>query len=240
VYYNNLVYLVQVVASSLMLVHTSILDIRTREVDPKIWLLYSPLILFFLLQFHFLNLFIFTYSFLSTIMIFFAFYKLSMMGGADLFALLILGLANARVQPLLFGGLSEVGLEPLVVVLYASVSIVITGVLNLIRNLRHTKGLPFSVRLLLSMTGKRIKVRDFVNSKFLFPLTEVDSQGEKRIRLSFSIDEDDREWRDKYRELMMEGKLSGEDIIWVAWGVPVLPFIFLGYLLSIIIGIPIS
>ncbi|ABP96230.1 MULTISPECIES: A24 family peptidase C-terminal domain-containing protein [Metallosphaera] len=234
------IYLLQVLLSVVMLLHTSILDLRYREVDPKIWLIYSPLIAFLYFDIHEVNLFIYLYSIVAVLAVFFGFYVISFMGGADLFAIIILGLANASVHPLLFSGLSQQGMEPLIVVLYSSVLIVLSGIINFARNFKYTSGLPLGTRLVLSFTARRIKVKQFLRSKFLFPLTEIDESGSESLRMGFSVDEDDSHWRDLYAKLVREGKLEEERYIWVAWGVPVLPFILLGYLISLVIGLPFS
>lgn len=90
-----------------MLVHTAILDVKYREVDPKIWLIYSPLSIFLYFNLDSLNLFIYLYSFFAVLAVFLGFYVVSFMGGADLFAILILSLANAKVSPLFFLDISR-------------------------------------------------------------------------------------------------------------------------------------
>ncbi|BCS91786.1 hypothetical protein L3N51_00333 [Metallosphaera sp. J1] len=223
-----------------MLLHTSILDLKYREVDPKIWLIYSPLAIFIYFDIHEVNLFIYLYSIVAVLAVFFGFYMISFMGGADLFAMIILGLANASVHPLLFSRLSELGMEPLIIVLYSSILIILSGIINFARNFRYTRELPLGTRLILSFTARRIKVKQFLQSKFLFPLTEIDESGSESLRMGFSVDEDDSRWRELYAKLVKEGKLEEERYIWVAWGVPVLPFILLGYLISLVVGLSFS
>ncbi|AAY79562.1 conserved protein [Sulfolobus acidocaldarius DSM 639] len=91
----------------------------------------------------------------------------------------------------------------------------------------------------LAISARRIKVKDFLSSKFLFPLTVIDEKGNQSIRTSFDVEEDDEEWRKLYREYVGKGLIREEDYIWVMWGVPVIPFFFLGYLISLVIGFPI-
>ncbi|BFH72653.1 A24 family peptidase C-terminal domain-containing protein [Sulfurisphaera javensis] len=223
-----------------MLLHTSYLDLKTREIDLKIWLIYSPLVILFIFEYKHLSLFLYLYSVITTNMLILVFYWLSLMGGADLFLSLILSFSNASVKPFLFPALSMLGLEPLTILLYSSAMIFFAGVLNLLKNYKYTSGYPFTTRLTLSLSGKRITVREFLNSKFLFPLTQIDEQsGTITLRTTFSVEEDDAEWRKKFKEYVEKGLIKEDDYIWVMWGVPVIPFIAIGYFLSLIVGLPI-
>jgi len=222
-----------------MLLHVTYLDLKTREIDLKIWLLYSPLALFFLFQYKNLNIFLYLYSVITVNILLLVFYYVSLMGGADLFLSLILSLSNASVRPLFFSNFSMIGLEPLTILLYSSLLIFLTSIGNLLRNYSYTKGYPLKLRIILALSGKRIKVKDFLNSKFLFPLTQIDeSSGQVAIRTTFLVDEDDAEWRRKFSEYVKKGLIKEEDYIWVTWGVPVIPFIALGYFISLISGLP--
>ncbi|AOL16211.1 peptidase A24 [Sulfolobus sp. A20] len=222
-----------------MLIHTSILDLKYREVDPKIWLYYVPLCVFIVFDYHYLFLPLYLYSFAIVNVLFYLLYRFSLIGGADVFLNVILGLSNSTVFPLVRSPLSVIGLEPLLIVLYASVLILLASVFNFIKQYKFTRNLPFLKRIIFALSARRIKVRDFINSKFLFPLTTINEKGEVTIRDYFSIEEDDKYWRDKYRKLVEEGKVSEDDYIWVAWGIPVIPFVLLGYFLSITVGFPI-
>lgn len=236
----NVLNVLQVLLSLVMLIHTSYLDIKYREVNPLIWIFYSPLVIFGFLDFHYLDLFLFVYSYVITSIVILVFYYLSLLGGADLFLLLILNLANAHMNTLMGDSfLISEGIEPLIVLIYSLVPITIVGLINVLKNYKYTPG-NFSLkdRLLLAFSGKQITVKKFLESKFVFPLTEVRPDGTKEIRLSFSIDEDDSEWRKKFKELLDKGILCDKDKIWVAWGVPVIPFILLGYSVLLIVGFP--
>ncbi|QKQ99684.1 peptidase A24 [Metallosphaera tengchongensis] len=221
-----------------MLFHTSVLDLKYREVDPKIWLYYSPLSLFIIFNLQSLNLFIYLYSLFAVLAVFFAFYLVGFMGGADLFAIMILSLANAKTSPLFFGHFSKLGMEPLIVVLFSSALIVASGIVNFLTTFKYTAGMGLYSRLILSLTAKRVRMDKFLKSKFLFPLSVIDENGNESVRIGFSVEENDSDWRERYRELVSKGIVSPDRYIWVAWGVPVIPFIFLGYVLSLFVGIP--
>lgn len=222
-----------------MLFHVTLLDIKTREVDLKIWLIYFPLVVFFVFNYDKLNLFLFLYSVFTINVLILIFYYVSLMGGADLFLSLILSFSNASVTPIFFPRFSTIGLEPLTIILYSSLLIFITSLGNFLRNLPLIRGYPAKIRLILAFSGRRIKVRDFLNSKFLFPLTQIDeSSGQITIRSTFSVDEDDAEWRKRFSEYVRKGLIKEDDYIWVTWGVPVIPFIAMGYFMSLVIGLP--
>jgi preflagellin peptidase FlaK len=222
-----------------MLLHTSILDIIKREVELKTWLIYSPLIVFLYFDLFKINILIFIYSFIIIILLSYLLYKFSLLGGADVMALLLLGLGNSYVEPLFFPKLSKLGMEPMIVLFYSSIYVLALGIYNFMKNYKHTSNMPFSLRIILSFNGKRMKVKDFLNSKFYFPLTIV-NENSRELRTSFSIDEDDSEWRRIYSELVKKGILREDEYIWVSWGVPILPFILLGYITSLFIGLPLE
>ncbi|QIW25040.1 peptidase A24 [Sulfolobus sp. S-194] len=236
----ELVYIIQILLTSIMLIHTSFLDLKTREIDLKIWLIYSPLVILFVFEYHDLSLFLYLYSVITTNLLILIFYWLSLMGGADLFLSLILSFSNASVRPLFYSELSIIGLEPLTILLYSSIFIFLSGLFNFVKNYKYTYNYPLTTRIVLALSGKRITVREFLNSKFLFPLTQIDEKnGVSTLRTTFSVEEDDAEWRKKFKEYVEKGLVKEDDYIWVMWGVPVIPFIALGYFISLIIGLPI-
>jgi Type IV leader peptidase family. len=123
-----------------MLIHVSILDLKYREVDFKIWLIYLPLVVFFIFYVHRIDLFLYSYSLGVSVFVLYMFYKLSLMGGADLMAILIIGLSNPSVYPLFFPTFSELGMEPLIVILYSSISVFLVSLYNLVKYFKYTKG----------------------------------------------------------------------------------------------------
>mgnify|MGYP001772522679 CR=1 FL=1 len=236
---NEVIYILQIVLTSVLLLHVTYLDLKSREIDLKIWLFYSPLVLLFLFQYKNLNIFLYLYSAITVNVLLLVFYYISLMGGADLFLSLILSLSNASVRPLFFEKFSIIGLEPLTILLYSSLLILLTSIGNLLRNYSYTKGYSMKLRLILALSGRRIKVKDFLNSRFLFPLTQIDESSRQiTIRTAFLVEEDDAEWRKKFSDYVQKGLIKEEDYIWVTWGVPVIPFMTLGYFISLISGLP--
>ncbi|BCU67013.1 peptidase A24 [Sulfolobales archaeon HS-7] len=221
-----------------MLIHTSILDIKSREVDPKTWLLYAPLSIFIVFDIRYVNLFIFLYSSITANVAIIALYFFGMMGGADVFAMILLTLGNSYISSFIFPQLTSLGLEPLLVLLISSLVITSFAIGNMIKNLPYLKEIPKGKRLTFLLSGKRIKIRDFLNSRFYFPLMDFNEKGEIEFRNKFEIEEDDAWWRQRFSEYVKTNRLSPDDYIWVTWGVPVLPFILVAYIVTLI-GIPI-
>lgn len=222
-----------------MLIHTSILDLKSREVDLKIWLYYLPLIIFLYFDIKYIYLPLYLYSLTTSSILLILLYKMSMLGGADIFASIILSLSNASIISLIPSRLVRIGIEPILILLYTSLSILVYSGINFVRNFKDVKGLSVTQKMLLALVGKKIKIKDFLNSKFLFPLTTIKENGSVELRFNFNIEEDDKEWREYYKRLLEKRIIKEDDIIWVTWGVPVLPFMLLGYLLTLILGFPI-
>ena len=234
-----LIYPLQVAYSLVMLVVASIFDIKSREVPDRLWIPFLPMVVFTYLELDYVNTFVFVYSVAVSVAVLFVLTKLGLMGGADVVLMALLGLGNPVVLPLFFPRFSLIGGEAITVLIYTSLLIALSGVSNLLRNYSHTKGLDMKTRLVLAYSGKRMKVRDFLNSKFHFPLTVIDDKGNVKLRTTFQVEEDDRVWREKYAELVRKGVLKEDAEIWVTWGVPVIPFFLLGYVLSLFVGLPV-
>jgi len=230
-------YLVQLLGTTVMLTHVAISDLRKREVKDLVWLIYSPLLILVYFERGSFSPLIYAYTIAATSLTTFAMYKFGLMGGADVIGAAMVSALNPSVSPLFFPLLSRAGMDGLVVLLYTSLMIALTGLWNLFRNLRYTSGLPFMKRLSLAFSGRRVTVSQFINSKFLFPLTEDPVSQE--LRTTFSIEEDDSQWREKFRRMLAEGKVREDTMIWVTWGVPVLTFMLFAYLLSLLIGLPV-
>mgnify|MGYP001770635756 CR=1 FL=1 len=234
-----LIYPFQVAYSLVMLVVTSIFDIKSREIPDKLWIPFLPIVVFTYLEHEYVNTFVFVYSVIMSLVVLLALTKLGLMGGADVVLMVLLGLGNPVVRPFFFPRFSLMGGESLTVLIYTSLIIALGGVSNLLRNYSRTKGFDIRTRLVLAYSGKRMKVRDFLNSRFIYPLTVIDDKGNMKLRTTFQVEEDDRVWREKYAELVRKGVLKDDMEIWVTWGVPVIPFFLIGYVLSLFVGLPI-
>jgi len=43
---------------------------------------------------------------------------------------------------------------------------------------------------------------------------------------------------EKYAELLERGVIKESSEIWVTWGVPVIPFFLIAYVISLVVGLP--
>jgi len=231
-------YPIQVSYTLLMLIITSIFDIKSREVPEKLWIPFAPLAVFTYLELHYVNLLLFVYSVVVSVALLMVMTYVGLMGGADVVLILLLGLGNPVVMPIFFPRLSLLGGEAITVVLYTSLIITLVGLYNTIRNWKYTKDVTGANRFLLAFSGKRMTVSQFLNSRFYFPLTEIDESGRMRLRTTFRTDEDDAYWRKKYAELLERGVVNESTEIWVTWGVPVIPFFLIAYVISLVVGLP--
>jgi preflagellin peptidase FlaK len=233
-----LIYPVQIAYTLVMLVITSIFDIKYREVPDKLWIPFVPMAIFTYLEWPYVNALVFVYSVVTSVILLLIMAKVGLMGGADVVLILLLGLGNPLVIPLLFPRLSLMGGEAITVVIYASIFIVLWGLVNALRNVRHVSSLSGSNKWMIAFSGRKMTVREFLNSRFYFPLTEIDDSGNVRLRTHFKVEEDDAYWRKRYEELLRKGVVREDTEIWVTWGVPVIPFFLMGYVVSLVVGLP--
>lgn len=221
-----------------MLIITSIFDIKYREIPEKLWIPFAPLAVFTYLELHYVNLILFVYSVVVSVALLTVMTYVGLMGGADVILILLLGLGNPVVMPIFFPRFSLLGGEAITVVLYTSLIITLVGLYNMLRNWKYAKDVTGANRFLLAFSGKRMTVSQFLNSRFYFPLTEIDESGRMRVRTTFRADEDDAYWRKKYAELLERGVVKESTEIWVTWGVPVIPFFLIAYVISLVVGLP--
>ncbi|MGC9105230.1 MAG: A24 family peptidase C-terminal domain-containing protein [Thermoprotei archaeon] len=233
-----LIYPVQIAYTLVMLVVTSVFDIKYREVPNKLWIPFLPLAIFTYLEWPYVNPIVFVYSVAVSVVLLLVMAKAGLMGGADVVLILLLGLGNPIVLPPLFPRLSLLGGEAITVVIYTSVSIVLWGLVNALRNARDVSSLSGGSKWVIAFSGKKMTVGEFLKSRFYFPLTEIDESGNVRLRTHFKVEEDDAYWRKRFEVLLRRGVVREDTEIWVAWGVPVIPFFLIGYVVSLVVGLP--
>ncbi|HWQ17008.1 MAG TPA: A24 family peptidase C-terminal domain-containing protein [Sulfolobales archaeon] len=221
-----------------MLVITSYMDLKTREIDPRVWIPFVIAAIVMLIarfSIHWDSISV-IYLLLSMIppSILFALGFLGMMGLADPIALAIVSLLIPEPPAGLL-------LPPsMVVLIIASIFMLILLVIPmLIINLprlglisRHCGSKYLTT--IIALTGFPISIRGFLGSKFLYPLI-YPSLNEGKIqwicRWSFEIEEDPKAHREAIAMLLEKGYVSEREAIYVTWGVPYLVFLLLGVLL---------
>lgn len=229
------------------LIYTSILDIRTREVEPRLWLL--PGILAGALSLLELPLItrrvgaaeLATHLAGSGLVVaaILAMYLIGMMGGGDLFAATLM--LAAHPWPFLLRDAMP-ALLPLL--FYASLAAVTPSLyflaVNMLRHrgeLSRLHGCNLICKAYMATTSLPVRVSDYIESKaWFFPLEMVGEDGSRTLRRSFDVEEEPSEHRERLRRLVEAGVLNPAERIWVSYGIPFLVPILAGYLAYLALG----
>jgi len=211
-----------------MLAYASYSDLKTREVPDKLWVIFSLIGITFnsialIFDFNFQSLTLIIASTAITFLISISLYYLGFFGGADMKALIVLALLLPTYYPSNY-------LHPFISItsltngsfLVLSLPIIFF-IKNTIRFFRGKdifegfEGEPLWKKVLVCFLGYRVKKADEGN--FLMSL-EKNVDDKKRFHISLLTD---------------ENYVSGEDV-WVTPGVPLLIFISLGFILTVLFG----
>lgn len=233
------------IVALVMLLITSYMDLRTREIDPKVWIPF--IIAGAAVTIAKISLY-WDQSYPSYLL-------LSMIPPAILFILSVFGMmgladpiAMAIVSLLIPAPPSTLVLPPSMVILaLASISMIIVLVIPmLIYNISY---LGFISRrcsskqlvAIIALTGFPVSVKRFLRSKFLYPLIYPSLEEDKVTwicRGSFEIDEDPKIHREAISALLEKRYIDEKTMIYVTWGVPYIVFILLGLLLYPLLASP--
>jgi len=232
-----------------MLLYTSFLDLKSREIEPRIWLYYGiPLAFLTVIEAFFTNvpvkLFLFSLFFglitvggLSGVL-----YYVGLLGGGDVFGLIVIGIAHP-VNPIHYiypSKLTSIIFPPIITtLLFASLAASALSIIIFFNNiLRHRKDLARlpskSLKIAYLFTATPIKAGDLVEKKFWYPLERPWEKN--RFRLNFNVEEDDAILRGKINSLIKEGRIESKTKIWSTYGIPFIIYIFLGYIIMLIGG----
>jgi len=211
------------------LAYASYLDLKDREVPEYVWLPGSLISIT-------VNLYIGAYSPIKTVislipaLAVLALAFLDLIGGADFFALLLVSLAHPNFLYL------PISLLTLFYSLLIPVGVLIWYVMiNLrhyseLRNLRCVNG----SRYYLLFFGKPVSVNELLRKKFLYPLMIPEGDG-FRCRASFTMDDDfEAKIKKAFKDLMAEGKITDELIVWATPGFPHVVFYLIGYVVALL------
>lgn len=220
-----------VIAVLATLSYASISDLRTREVKEYVWVpaaLLSVTINLLLGNYDLLQLALASIPALLVLV----FALLDMMGGADFLALLVVTLAHPRIFP-----------KPLtyLTLVYSLVIPVFLILGNLVHSLAHLKRYKElkcvkGSKTMLLLLGRPERVDSFLNSRFKYLLT-IPVERQRTLfecRVSFSMDDAYEEnMKNIVRELLDEGVLKADDLMWVTPGLPQIAFYLLGYVAAL-------
>jgi preflagellin peptidase FlaK len=229
-------------------------DLKTREVSDKVWLVYGPVGLVlsvYRLTANGSSLILALVSMGLTILVSFALFYFGLFGGADAKAIICLGLT----LPLAPSGFQSITgyvhpFFPIVVVIIGYLCSVSVAVWLGLRNLgtyltepRMFEGLEHESvwrKILASITGYRTGVSKLHETFYLYPMEKVveDSNGAHRTFQLFVSAEVNRE------KLLSElngslPKVGRPHRIWVTPGLPMLLFIFIALIITLILGDPV-
>jgi preflagellin peptidase FlaK len=223
-----------------MLLHASIKDIKTREIEPKYWIFYGvPLIVIAIAELlasspSKMLLTVYVISIIAVIAMTIPLFLANMFGGADVFALLVIALSHPTV-PFKSNTVFPVSIIVLLYSLLLLIGLPIAFFLyNLVkRNYLTLNKISLPRKIAAMFLGIPIRAGELINKRFWYPLYRPWSN---EFKLSFDIEEDDAELREKIRNLIEKGELSSHEPIWSTYGIPTIPFILVGYLLTLITG----
>ncbi|MDT7888410.1 MAG: A24 family peptidase C-terminal domain-containing protein [Desulfurococcales archaeon] len=219
-----------------MLVITSYVDVRTREIDPRIWLPF--LVVGLVLSIYRFSLdpagFV-VYLGLSMVppLVLLSMSFVGMMGLADPIAMALVSLLVPRpfVGSILPPSMVILVISSILITVFLVIPIVVLNLRN-IREIWRICG-STSQTFLVYATAFPITAEKFIRTKFLYPLIYPalrEGSLSWTCRGSFNIDEDPGTYRRSVKELMEKGLLTGKERIYVTWGVPFIVFLLLGAL----------
>ncbi|OYT49823.1 MAG: hypothetical protein B6U73_04885 [Desulfurococcales archaeon ex4484_204] len=155
----------------------------------------------------------------------------NMIGGADFLAVLLIGLAHPLFEAL------PISLLALLYSLFIPLALMAYYVtLNSVKyrkqilRIRCIRGRRFYLYFL----GRPISIGEFLNSKFMYPLTIPSGTGGFICRPTFSIDETEEAVKAEIMEFIDRGVIRRNDLIWVTPAMPHVAFLLIGYVLALI------
>jgi len=230
----------------------SYFDLKTREVDDRVWLTYGPIGLALTVVRLLVEpsaLFLTLVSIAITTMVSFGIFYFGLFGGADCKAVICLGLTMplppSTFQPVL-GYLHPV--FPLVVVITGFICSAAIAVWYGLRNLATYfsrgkdmfEGLQYESwwrKTMAFILGYRVELSKLRSTFYLYPMEAVvqSAEGPHRALKLFVDAETDRE--PLVSELSNSlAKMGYEGKVWVTPGIPMLLFILIGLIITLILG----
>ncbi len=217
-----------------MLVITSYIDVKTREIDPRIWLPFivvGAALAIYRVELDPITAPLYIVVSMISPAVLLAMSLVGMMGLADPIAMAIVAILIPQPP-------GHLVLPPSLVILAISTVLMLVGlvipisILNLrsIGEIKRYCGSPYKA-VIVCMTGFPIKAERFIATRFLYPLIYPVLENESiiwRCRETFDINEDPSVYRGTIRELIEKRLLKGGEKIYATWGVPYILFILLG------------
>lgn len=233
-------------------------DIKYRDIPDKyVWIsLFLSIALFSLSVFFYFNTYVeylvigyIALSLLLSTGLFIVMYFYGLIGKADVFIVSEIALLFPFIDVydiVIYRLKINLNLPPVLpIILYSTIISLVMGLLRtLFVSIKYRSVLPKEIplykRVLLALTGRPMKVIDFLKTKHYYPLTLLEIQGGvlvKKYRFVFNVEEEDyRVYQDKYRDMINSGYLNKDEVIWVTYGIPFLVPLLIGFIVFIFIG----
>ncbi|MGC9009238.1 MAG: A24 family peptidase C-terminal domain-containing protein [Sulfolobales archaeon] len=223
------------IVALIMLAIGSYSDIRTREIDPKLWIFFGAIAsIIYITRLGENDLLIYTLlSFPAPLMVFLLAF-LRFMGYADFFAFLVLVFLIPK--PLN----EDLILPPSIIILLLSDLILLLYLVPM--SIASVKYRSFIAEkcgsrlktFLVILTGYPLSIEKYLASKYMFPLVYPVKESSETLwicRSTFDIEEEPDHYKDLFKKLISEDPLLKDQIIIVSWGAPYVFYLFLGLLL---------
>lgn len=246
---------VKVSLSIFMLAYTSFLDIKYREIEPRIWLLFGAILgtitsyQLYLLMVSLDGAYAFTlliYAITSiglTSVLAFSFAYFELMGGADFFAILVLSIAHPwsptsrLVEVIPFFPISLLANSTFIALTPAIYNFGYNLLKKNWRLLDSLEGESYK-KIALMFTGRPMKASRFLKTKFTYLAEDISVRCGKRgrVRFGFKVSEDPDKDRVQVRTALEKNVITPEEQLWTTEGLPMVAFILAGYITTITLG----
>jgi len=236
----------RILLSLVMLGYTSWVDMRTREIYDLIWLVFGGLGLVidaYEVYTGALPLWGLGVSLAFSAAVSLLLGYMGLFGGADVFAFITMAILNpykprgvnpwlglvSIVYPLsLFSNSALAGVSFAIVLLLRNLLVSLRG-----RQLFSDYGTsPLWRRLVLMATGVKVDIRSVRGPPFQYPLETLSDGGTERRLIVMPDIQDDDGAEEVFRRLKEHGAAE----VWVSQTLPFLLFIFIGYVVTLVIG----
>lgn len=242
--------IVKVLLSFVILMVLTIQDVKDRLLsDVLVYFYVVSSIILYCLSTIFINadrFYIFAYTFISLVTLpglFFALYKTNLIGDGDFYVSLALGFLFPYPVSYNYTFAGSGILPPSFTILFHAVSVNFMYILlNMFTNMRRISKiddkLALKYRILLSLLGRPVKISDILERRikhfyFIQYFEIADGRLIPKIKLLSRGDEFDES---KLRSLVETGYLDSENYVWITPGLPFILFLFIGFILTIILG----
>ncbi len=230
--------------SAVLFIYVSYKDIKTREINDIIWLVFGTLgVIINIFEIFTGSLDIVTVGITVLITVGFAILTgyLGLFGEADLLAFIVLGLLNPRIPNL---GFDQLLFPPVIFtlsvitnsILFGALSIFVVLIYNIssitrVNVFNEYKKINLFEKVILLSTGVNKKIGEIRGPPFEYPLEKV---GEDQLvhivlRPDFSDDEEANNTLKKLNEI-------GRKRVWISYGLPFLLFLGIGYFATLFLG----